>query len=607
VSSSIDWANEWVNSLVWILGVFVAAVIGTALVGWLLLRFTGWGRQFKRLALPYFRPGRDAESWQPLIIALLVLLATVASVRLSVLLSYSNSGIYTALQELDAAAFARFLGIFGVLATLSVIRALLDYLVTQTLVIRWRVWLNDLMVDDWLSDKAYHRGQFTKGAVDNPDQRIQEDVASFTQTSADLALGAIGSMISLVSFSFILWQLSGPLELGGVEIPRAMIFFAYVYVIIASVIAFRIGHPLIRLNFLNERFNGSFRYALVRVRDNSERVAFYRGEQVERATLAGRFAAIISNYWAIVFRSLQFQGFNLVISQISVVVPFIIQAPRLFSGAITLGDLTQTATAFGQVHDALSFFRNAYDNFAAYRAVLNRLTGLLDADDDARKLPTVDVEEGSGLDVRELTVRTPDAELLIDDLSLSLTTGDTMLIKGPSGSGKTTLLRSFADLWPYADGTVRRPTGAGSLFLSQQPYMPLGSLRTALAYPDDPGVIDDDERAGEMLRKVQLGHLADHLDEDVDWVRRLSPGEQQRVGFARILISQPRVAFLDEATSAVDEGIEHMLYTLLRQELPECILVSVGHRSTLEGFHDGQLELLGGGRWEASGVGSLHA
>ncbi len=176
--------------------------------------------------------------------------------------------------------------------------------------------------------------------MDNPDQRIQEDVASFTQTSADLALGAIGSMISLVSFSFILWQLSGPLEFGGVEIPRAMIFFAYVYVIIATVIAFRIGRPLIRLNFLNERFNGSFRYALVRVRDNSERVAFYRGERVERATLAGRFAAIIANYWAIVFRSLRFQGFNLVISQISVVVPFIIQAPRLFSGAITLGDLT---------------------------------------------------------------------------------------------------------------------------------------------------------------------------------------------------------------------------------------------------------------------------
>jgi vitamin B12/bleomycin/antimicrobial peptide transport system ATP-binding/permease protein len=603
VSSSIDWASEWFNSLVWILAVFVAAALGTALLGSFLLRTTVWGRQFKRLAVPYFRPGRDRESWQPLIVALLVLLATVAAVRLNVLLSYSTNGLYTALQDLDAAAFARFLGIFGVLATLHVIRSLLDYYVTQLLVIRWRVWLNEHMINDWLDGKAYHRGQYTKGAVDNPDQRIQEDVASFTSSSADLALGAIGSLISLVSFSLILWQLSGPLEIAGVEIPRAMIFIAYLYVIMATVIAFRIGRPLIRLNFLNEWFNGSFRYALVRVRDNSERIAFYRGEQIERRTLDNRFAAIIANYWAIVFRSLKFQGFNLVISQISVVIPLIIQAPRYFVGAITLGDVQQTASAFGQVHDALSFFRNAYDDFAGYRAVLNRLTGLLDSDADSRQLPKVDIEEGSGLEIHDLTVRKPDAELLVDDLNLTLTTGDTLLIKGPSGSGKTSVLRSLADLWPYADGTVRRPLGGGSLFLSQQPYVPLGTLRTGLAYPEPPDVIDD-ERAREMLRKVQLAHLVDHLDDDVDWSRRLSPGEQQRLGFARILISRPQVVFLDEATSAVDEGLEHMLYELVRSELPETIVVSVSHRSTLGDFHSGELELLGAGRWSASGIGS---
>jgi putative ATP-binding cassette transporter len=330
-------------------------------------------------------------------------------------------------------------------------------------------------------------------------------------------------------------------------------------------------------------------------------VAFYRGGPVERATLDNRFAAVIGNSWDLLYRGIKFQGTNFVFTQASVVLPYLIQGPRVLTGALTLGDFNQTATAFGQVHDALSFFRNAYDEFASYRAVLNRLTGLLDADAESRAMPRVDLEEGPGLEVHDLTVRRPDAQLLIDDMNLSLGSGDTLLIKGPSGSGKTTLLRSLADLWPYADGSVSRPLGSGSLFLSQQPYVPLGPLRTALAYPEPPEVIDDD-RAREMLRKVQLAHLVDQLDDDVDWARRLSPGEQQRLGFARVLIGRPKVVFLDEATSAVDEGLEHMLYELLRTELPETIVVSVSHRSTLGDFHAGELELLGGGRWSATGA-----
>jgi putative ATP-binding cassette transporter len=407
--------------------------------------------------------------------------------------------------------------------------------------------------------------------------------------------------VSLVSFTIILWQLSGPLALLGVEIPRAMTFVAYIFIIIATVIAFRIGRPLIRLSFLNELFRASFRYALVRLRDSSEGVAFHRGEAIERATLTTRFAAVIGNAWAIVFRTLKFTGFNLAVSQASVVVPYIIQAPRYFSGAITLGDLTQTATAFGQVSSSLSFFRNAYDDFASYRAVLIRLTGLLDADADARALPSVTLEQDDDLQVRDLTVRLPDGGVLIDDLDLHLTPGDSLFVTGASGTGKTTLLRSLADLWPYADGTVRRPIGDDALFLSQMPYMPLGTLRTALAYPG-PGTGVDDERAIEVLRKVHLLHLADRLEEETDWARRLSPGEQQRLGFARVLLARPRVVFLDEATSALDEGLEHTLYTLLREELPETVIVSVGHRSTLNQFHAERLELLGDGRWQVAAI-----
>jgi putative ATP-binding cassette transporter len=594
----VDWSTEWFTSLVWIVGVTLAASLGSWLIGWLLARSTAWGRQFARLAFPYFSP-RGPEGWRPLLTALGVLALAIASVRLAVLNSYINNGLFTALQELDAGTFTRYIGIFAVLSVGFLSQALLAFYLQQRLIIRWRVWLNDHVVDDWLDGRAYHRGRYTASAVDNPDQRIQEDVASFTSVSTTLAVGAVSSLVSLVSFTLVLWQLSGPLTLLGVEIPKAMVLIAYLYVVIATVIAFRIGRPLIGLNFLNERLNASFRYALVRLRENSEGIAFHRGEDVERRTLSGRFRAVIGNAWAIVFRSLKFQGFNVIVTQYSQIIPLVVQAPRYFAGQVTLGDVSQTSIAFGQVESALSFFRLAYDDFASYRAVLIRLTGLLDADAEARALPSVAIEEGDGLEVRDLTVRLPDEGVLVDDLDLQLTAGDALLVAGPSGSGKTTLLRSFADLWPYADGTVRRPLGDDALFLSQQPYVPLGDLRTALAYPG-PGTGVDDDRAAAVLRQVQLPHLVDRLDEETDWSRRLSPGEQQRLGFARLLLVRPKVAFLDEATSALDEGMEHALYTLLREELPDTVIVSVGHRSTLNQFHAERLELLGQGRWQVA-------
>jgi putative ATP-binding cassette transporter len=595
---AVDWSTEWYTSTFWILGVTIAAALGSWLIGWLLTRSTVWGRQFARLAFPYFAPS-GPEGWRPLLTALGVLALAIASVRLAVLNSYINSGLFTALQELDAAAFARYIGIFAVLSVGFLSQALLAYYMQQRLVIRWRVWLNDRIIDDWLGGTAYHRGRFTSAPVDNPDQRIQEDVQSFTQQSTTLAVGAVSSLVSLVSFTLILWQLSGPLTLLGTEIPKAMVVIAYLYVVVATVIAFRIGRPLIGLNFLNERLNASFRYALVRLREYSEGIAFHRGEAVERNTLSSRFGAVITNAWAIVFRSLKFQGFNVIVTQYSQIIPLVVQAPRYFAGQVTLGDVSQTSIAFGQVENALSFFRLAYDDFASYRAVLIRLTGLLDADKEARELPRLAIEESEGLAVRDLTVRMPDDRVLVDDLELQLAAGASLFVTGPSGSGKTTLLRSLADLWPYADGTVHRPLGDDALFLSQQPYLPLGTLRTALAYPGPASGVDD-ERAIAMLRRVQLLHLADRLDEEVDWARRLSPGEQQRLGFGRVLLARPRVVFLDEATSALDEGLEHTLYTLLRDELPETIVVSVGHRSTLNRFHAERLELLGDGRWQVA-------
>jgi putative ATP-binding cassette transporter len=602
----INWSTEWLTSLLWLGRTFALTVVGFALIAWLLIRRTRWGRQFWRLSSLYFIPRRRGWlSWRPILTVALLLLLTIASVRLDILLSFQGNDMFTALQELDAAAFWRSIAVFGILATINVILVLVTFYIAQAQIIHWRLWLNQRMAGDWLSGAAYHRGRFVSEPVDNPDQRIQQDVTSYTSDSQTLALGAVSSVVSLFSFTIILWGLSGPLTVFGVEIPRAMVFLAYIYVIIATVIAIRIGRPLIRLNFLNELLTASYRYALVRVRDNSESIAFFRGEQVENAGLMARFAAVIANTWAIVFRSLKFQGFNLVISQIAVVFPVVIQARRFFAQQISLGDVTQTATAFAQVQGALSFFRLAYDDFASYRAALNRLTGLLDADDAARALPAPNTESRpGGLSIRDLHIGLPDGRQLLTDLDLDLNEGASLLVRGPSGSGKTTLLRSMAGLWPYVQGSIFRPPDQETLFCSQQPYLPLGTLRTALAYPAPAEVLDDGQ-AREALRAVQLTHLIDLLDMEGDWSKTLSPGEQQRLAFGRILLARPALIFLDETTSALDEGMEYALYEQVRTVLPQSTIVSVGHRSSLERLHSNELSLHGDGRWETKTLGEL--
>ncbi|CRI58018.1 ABC transporter ATP-binding protein/permease [Pseudomonas sp. CCOS 191] len=590
----MNWHQALQASLSWLaiaslvtLGCFITAAF-------LAVRCTRWGAQFWHLAGPYFSWRR---SWRPLLAFALLLVLTLFAVRLNVLFSFWYNGFYSALQALDQTAFWYMLGVFAVLATIHVLRSLFTFYVTQAFNIRWRVWLTERLTADWMHGDAYYRGQFLAEPVDNPDQRIELDVNNFVTGSLSLALGAVGAVVSLVAFTGILWGLSAPLAVAGVEIPRAMVFAVYIYVLIATWIAFRLGQPLIRLNFLNEKLTANFRYALMRLRENAENIAFYQGAQVERGTLLGRFFALIGNAWALVFRNLKFSGFNLGVSQVAVVFPFILQAPRFFSGAIKLGDVMQTAQAFGQVQDSLSFFRESYDTFAQYRATLDRLTGFLDANQQASELPRVTtVDQAHALGIHGLQVRRPDGHALITDLDLDLHSGQALLIKGPSGSGKTTLLRALAGLWPHADGEVRRPLGTQALFLSQRPYLPLGDLRTAIAYPAQ-GAPGDDARMQQALRQVNLAHLAERLDEPRDWSRILSLGEQQRLAFSRVLFNRPQVVFLDESTSAMDEGLEHALYSLLREQLPATLLVSVGHRSTLAAFHSHRLEVDGQGGW----------
>jgi len=598
---NLDWHAQLGASLWWLLRAFFISVFASVAVGAILVRTTQWGRQFWRLSWPYLTPRR---SWRPMLTLALLLLLALSDVRLTVLFSFWYNGFYSALQALDRGAFWMYLGIFAVLASLHVTRALTNSYVGQVFDIHWRTWLNQRVTNDWLAERAYYRNQFSDPPADNPDQRIELDVGEFVINSRALAIGMLGSMVSLVAFTTILWNLSGPLVVAGVEVPRAMVFMVYLYVMVATWLAFRIGRPLVRLSFLKERLSANFRYALVRLRENAENVAFYQGERAEGGTLWTRFSAYIANLWAMVYRGLKFDGFNLVVSQVAVVFPFILQAPRFFAGAIKLGDVMQTSQAFGQVQDALSFFRSSYDTFAQYRATLQRLDGFLDANAASRALPSVQTAPAeAGLDIEGLEVRRPDGNVLLRALRLQLPAGQALLVKGPSGSGKTTLLRAVAGLWPYAQGQVRRPQGTQALFLSQRPYLPLGDLRVAVAYPAVCAP-QDDARLQAALRQVSLGHLAGQLNRVDDWSRILSLGEQQRVAFARVLFNRPRIVFLDEATSALDEGLEQAMYETLRSQLADCAVVSIGHRSTLDAFHDRCLRLDGEGGWRDDALGA---
>ena len=619
---SIDWAAAPTDSLLWIAIVWVISALCVLAVLAAIRFLTGWGRQFWRVTDRYFVGRQSIPVW--LMLAAL-LLSVIVGVRINVLLSYFLNDLYSGVQKaFEGTAtgddvvrdsgihgFYVALGIFSLLAGLFVARALLDIYLAQRFIIRWRVWLTDHLVGDWLDGRAYYRGRFIDDTIDNPDQRIQQDVDVFTtgvggtanqpnyNSGNILVFRTVDAVLSIATFSTILWRLSGPLTVLGVTVPKAMFWTVMIYMLIASIIAFWIGHPLIHYSYLNEKLNAAFRYALVRLRDAAEAVGFYRGEGAERAQLQHRFSPIIDNYRRYVLRTLGFQGWNNSMTQVIVPLPWLVQGPRMFAGEISFGDVTQTAGVFGTLSDKLSFFRNSYDEFASFRASIIRLDGLIDANDRARELPTVLVTDSidDGVELDDVEVRTPAGVQLISPVDLRLGIGDRMVITGRSGSGKTTLLRSLAQLWPYASGTLRCPNEENeSMFLSQLPYVPLGDLRAVVSYPSAAGDIPDEQIQAALIG-VALPHLAERLDEVADWAKVLSPGEQQRIAFARILLTKPKAVFLDEATSALDEGLEMALYQLLCSELPDCIVVSVSHRPAVEHHHQKALRLLGEGEW----------
>jgi putative ATP-binding cassette transporter len=532
----------------------------------------------------------------------LTLLATVVGLALmavwiEVQFNTWTREMYNTFETKDEGEFYRQLGKFALLALLYIINAVYRLYFQQMLIIEWRTWLTDKYLADWLRDRTYYRMQLLDRGTDNPDQRIAEDLRLFVEETLALALGLLSAVVTLLSFIAILWVLSGALEIAGIEIPGYMFWVALVYAIVASWLAHVIGKPLVDLNFNQQRYEADFRFSLIRLRENSEGVALYRGEASESAGFHARFASVINNWWGLMRKRKQLAWFTSFYAQLAILFPYIVAAPRYFSGKIPLGEFFQIASAFGQVQTALSWFIEAYPLFASWRATVDRLTGFADAMERVRvqRIEGERKEESAvGLSATDLELSLPNNATLLAPTTVEFKKGESVLIRGPSGAGKSTLFRAFAGIWPYWKGKISLPKGARLLFLPQKAYLPLGSLKHAVAYPRAEREIDD-EQAREALRAVGLSRLADDLAREENWAHVLSGGEQQRIAFARALLNKPDWLFIDEGTSSLHDEAERELYELLRARLPDTTVVSIGHRASLAEFHARRLEWKGDG------------
>jgi vitamin B12/bleomycin/antimicrobial peptide transport system ATP-binding/permease protein len=570
-------------------------------------------RQITRLADPYFATGEEGSvsAWRlgrrqvserrfAATLVMLVVVINQLQVAINVRLSYFNRDWFNAIQNKDAASFWSLLyQVFCFWAVIWVLSQLVEYCVEAVLRIRWRRWMTERYYALWLDKGNLYRAALLGQAADNPDQRIAEDVKNFINSTYTYSISLLATVSSLVSFSVILWTIPADFTIPGTDIvvPGLPFWVALAYSIIGTWLTHLIGKRLIQLDFQQERFEADFRFALARVREYCEQVALLHGEHAERRILGNRFGALVSNFYAIVGRTLKILTFTTSYNQASVVIPYIIIAPYFFLGRITLGQMTQTASAFGRVESALTFFVARYQSLASYKAVVERLSTFGSAIDDARALnaipPRIEREtSGDGsLVLRDLILSLPDGREIVQVDCLIFEAGTNTLISGPSGSGKSTLFRAISGIWPYGRGTIETPAGAKIMLLPQRPYVPSGTLKTAATYPSVADAFED-ESVRHALRLAHLGSLTDEIGREDNWGQRLSGGEQQRLAIARAILDRPDWLFLDEATAALDEKLEGEIYSVLREALPNTTITSIGHRSTLIAMHQRHIEML---------------
>ncbi|WP_420992754.1 ABC transporter ATP-binding protein/permease [Cupriavidus sp. 30B13] len=526
-------------------------------------------------------------------VALLALAIGLTFVTNHVMVAFNAwHGVFMdAVQRYDVAGMGPIGRQLAVIMGAIAVLASLDILLRSTLEIGGRRWMTEHLIDRWLARGAFYRIERDQ-SVDNPDQRITQDVAQFVSYGYTLTIGFIAALVSLVSFSEILWKKSGPIDLvlfgQTVVIPGYLFWAALLYAMGTSYLVHLVGRPMMRLNFAKERAEADFRFMMTGVREHAEQIALYRGSQTESLRLRRGFDAVWRNAWQIVRFDVRFNPLNVVLLHISVFVPTFIVLPRYLAHAITLGDMSMMGSAFTTLVITLSWFIANYQGLQNFRVIVSRLDGLERATSAAggaaEGRAIAHAAAGQRLVASGLTLATPAGRVLARDLSFELAPGERWLVRGPSGAGKSTLMRALAGIWPYGGGTVTIPHGAKILFLSQKNYLPTGTLKAALCYPSAEDAFPD-AVCRQMLTDCQLGHYCGQLEESAPWGHRLSPGEQQRLAIARALLQRPDYLLMDESTSALDLDTERHLYGLLVQRLPNTTLFSISHHTTLGAFH----------------------
>ena len=525
------------------------------------------------------------KSW---ILLVVIISLTSGSVYIATSINSWYKEFWDTIQNYDIDGFKHQLIIFVVLASIHVVVSVYNAYLKSCLAINWRTWLTGKTMSRWLESDNYYKLQLADKNTDNPDQRIAEDLNMFVSSTIVLIIGTATDLAMMISFGVVLWQLSSAVDITimgmSIHLPDGyMCYLALLYAILGTALTFYLGKPLVKLNFRQQRYEADFRFSLIRVRENSESIALYKGEEEENKYLRQSFSDLVANYIKLIVCTKRLGFLTLGYSQTAVIFPMLISAPLYFAKIITMGSIMQISSAFGRVQDSLSTLVSNFTSWASWKSVVDRLALFYLSMEEVEKLRCIAIEKNATkLEVRDLQIKSPRDKLLLDHVNLDLSSGESLLIRGASGCGKSTLIKALAGIWPYTQGQVRYLNEAKVLFLSQKPYLPQGSLRLAASYPSAP---IEDGRTEQFFKLVGLEHLIPHLDEVDTWSHILSLGEQQRVAIVRALLNQPDMLFLDEASSAMDEQSESLVYDLLNQYLPQCIMISVGHRSTLIAKH----------------------